>query len=61
MVPSKSALLLVQIMAWHRTGDNPLSEPMVPSKSALVQVMAWHRTGDKPLSEPPVPSSSKSA
>ena len=48
-------------MAWQRTGDKPLSEPMVPSKSALVQVMAWHRTGDKPLSEPMVPSSSKSA
>ena len=57
---------LVQIMAWRRIGDKPLSEPMMlnllthicvtrpqrVNESALFYIMAWRRTGRKPLSEP---------
>ena len=56
---------LVQIMAWRRPGDRPLSEPMTVKllthiyvtglnqlKNVLVQIMAWRRPGDRPLSEP---------
>ena len=43
----KSAL--VQVVAWHHTGDKPLPEAM--GLPALAQVMAWHHTGDKPLPE----------
>ena len=57
---------LVQIMAWRRPGDKPLSEPMivrlpthicvtrpqrVNNMTGFVQIMAWHRIGDKPSSE----------
>ena len=53
--PINNILALVQIMAWRRAGDKPLSEPMLvrlPThicvtrpqwvKSTLVQVMAWY-------------------
>ena len=58
-------------MAWRRSGDKPLSEPMVvrlPTHicvtrpqcvnniPALVQIMAWHHPGNEPLSEPMVAS-----
>ena len=28
--PNTNKSALVQVMAWHRTGDKPLSEPMLP-------------------------------
>ena len=58
---------LVQIMAWRRLGDKPLSEPMmvgllthicvtrpqwVNIYPALIHVMAWCQTGNKPLFKP---------
>ena len=65
--PINNIPALVQIMAWRRTGDKPLSESMMVNLSthicvtrpqwvnnipALVQTLAWRRPGDKPLYEP---------
>ena len=65
-VPINNIPALVQIMAWRRPGDKPLSEPMMVSllthicvtrpqwvnnMLTLVQIMSWHRAGEKPLSE----------
>ena len=36
---------LVQIMAWHRPGDKPLSEPMIvrlPTHVCLNELINWH-------------------
>ena len=58
---------LVQIMAWRRPGDKPLSESMrvsllmhicvtrpqrVNNITSLFQIKAWHWPGDKALFEP---------
>ena len=65
--PINNIPALVQIMAWRRPGDKPLSETMhdsflthicvtrsqwVNNIPALVQITAWRRPGDMPLSEP---------
>ena len=50
--PIKNIPALVQIMAWRRSGDKPLSEPMVVSLSTHICVtrprVIW--TNDEPIS-----------
>ena len=58
--PINNIPTLVQIMAWRRPGDKPLSEPMMVSlmthicvtRPQWVKIMIWRWIGDKPLSEP---------
>ena len=37
--PIDNKAALVQVMAWHRTGDKPLSEPML---TRLIDAHMWH-------------------
>ena len=63
--PINNIPALVQIMAWRRPGDKPLSEPMMlrlPThicvtrpqwvKPLLIHIMAYYLFGAKPLNEP---------
>ena len=57
--PINNIPALVQIMAWRRSGDKPLSEPMMVSllthicvtRPQWVKIMTCFLTSDKPLSE----------
>ena len=40
--PSNNNPALVQIMAWRRSGDEPLSEPMMVSVLTLTSVLMIH-------------------
>ena len=37
--PIDNKLALVQVMAWHRTGDKPLPEPML---AQFTDAYMWH-------------------
>ena len=44
MSPNNNILALVQIMAWYRSGDKPLSEPML---TQFIDAYMQHLGGDE--------------